>query len=167
MRRLLLLVVCLTACRTGALDADVQRAALRYVFVTRETNARLVVWADGARRGPVLEALGEPLVAPPAAVLLTDSAVGVPVVPIRRIDLDTLFRAHPDGWDAFFRAYPRTNGVVEVATPRYAGDRQTATVVVGRACGEHCMQGWRVHVRRDARGGWSATGVDFLRVPGT
>jgi hypothetical protein len=156
------------ACRTGALDAAVQAAALRAIFVERgESNARLVVWDDGAHAGPVLAALGEPLVAPLAPALFAEGAVGVSVERVRRRTLDSLFDAHPDGWAAFFRAHRGAYGVVEVATPRYAGDRRTATVVVGRSCGEHCRQAWRVHLRRDDVGAWRQTAVDFLRVPAT
>ncbi|MDQ6925366.1 MAG: hypothetical protein M3154_03925, partial [Candidatus Eremiobacteraeota bacterium] len=62
------------------------------------------------------------------------------------VDLVRLFRAHPDGWAAFYATFPGAPGLVELEHPVWTGD-SLATVVVGRACGEHCVNAWRVTMR--------------------
>jgi hypothetical protein len=150
-------------------DARVQGAALRHLFRERERAGRLVVWADAAEVGPVFAALGVPAdrvdrlaVGARAADGLT-AAVGVPVTLASATDMARLFREHADGWRAFYRQYAGTPGLVELGRVRYA-DR-TATVVVGRSCGEHCLHAWRVTLGAGAGGAWRATGVEPLRVP--
>ncbi|MBV9880340.1 MAG: hypothetical protein JO180_07585, partial [Gemmatirosa sp.] len=128
----LAIAVACTALRdTGG--ASAQRAALRHLFRDRAHDRALVLWADASRAGPVFEALGEPP-APPVAGTPADTSLGS-VVALRGHDLDTLFRAHPDGWAAFFAQHPGATGLLEVARAVRHGD--TATVLVGRACGEH------------------------------
>jgi hypothetical protein len=152
------------SCRAPTPDAAVQRAALRSLFVEREPNARLVLWVDEAHTGPVFEALGEPAAAP-ARALVADPSLGIPVDTVRERDLDSLFSANPDGWTAFFRVHPQSFGLIEVATPRYSAGGADAVVLVGRACGEHCRQAWRVRVGRGPNGAWRTRGVTFVRVP--
>jgi hypothetical protein len=98
--------------------------------------------------------------APPAVV------GAVPVVAVRRRDLDALFRAHPDGWKVFWTRYPGATGVIELSPVRLTGD--SAALVVGRSCGEHCRTAWRVRLGRDPHSApWRVTGVQFVVVPHT
>jgi hypothetical protein len=150
-------------------DARVQGAALRHLFRERERAGRLVVWADAAEAGPVFAALGVPADGadmPPVDARTADglaAAVGVPVTLASAIDMTRLFRENPDGWKAFYWANPGTPGLVELGRVRYAG--RTATVVVGRSCGEHCLHAWRVTLSAGGGGAWRATAVEPLRVP--
>lgn len=124
-------------------DARVQGAAGRELFVVREHARLLVVWHDVTERGPTFDLLGRDDAALDSAALAT--TVTIPVIRVRSADLVRVFRMHPDGWAAFYAAYPGTPGLVEFTRPVWAGD--TATVIVGRACGEHCFFAWRVTVR--------------------
>lgn len=143
-------------------DGAVQREAVRFLLRERARDDAIVLWSD-ATPGPVFETLGEPAAAPVAGVAGPTALGGVS--DIQRADLDTLFRAHPDGWRAFFAQHPGATGVIELSRVRYADDRRAATIVVGRACGEHCRQAWRVRVERRADGRWQATGLTFIGVP--
>ena len=139
------MLLALTACtRPHRGDAEVQGAAVRALFVTREHARQLVVWADPDEPGPTFDVIPHA----PARVDVGAVAAAVPtsVVPVRAADLARLFRAHPDGWAAFYATYPGAPGLVELARPVWSGDT-LATVVVGRACGEHCLNAWRVTVR--------------------
>ncbi len=166
----------------GAEQGAAQGAAIRHLFFERERAARVVLWADPAEPGPAFEALGR-APAPPADSAALARGVAAPVTLVRGADLRRLFRDHPDGWAAFYRRYPGAPGLVEVGPVLRAADGRTAEVVVGRACGEHCVNAWRVELRRaegrgakgedaaehDAagRGGaWRATRVTPLRVRG-
>ena len=129
----------------AAADAGVQAAAVRELFVTREHARQLVLWADPREAGPTFELLGAHDAGADPRTLA--SAIPVPVRSVIAANLARLFRAHPDGWAAFYVAYPGAPGLVELARPAWSGDT-LATVVVGRACGEHCFNAWRVTVRR-------------------
>ncbi len=138
-------VVVLTACsRPYRADADVQGAAVRELFFTREHARRLVLWADPDEPGPTFEVIYQDDARVDARAVA--STVPTSVIPVRAADLARLFRAHPDGWAAFYAAYPGAPGLVELARPVWSGDT-LATVVAGRACGEHCFNAWRVTVR--------------------
>ncbi len=129
---------------TAADEARIEGSALHELFVAREHARLLVAWTDAAERGPTFDLVGQddaPLDSSAVAM-----AVGIPITRVRSADLASLFRAHPDGWAAFYAAFPGAPGLVEVARPVWSGDG-AATVVVGRACGEHCFQVWRVTVR--------------------
>ncbi len=76
--------------------------------------------------------------------------------------MSAFFRAHPSGWDAWFAAHPANAGLIEVAEPRV--HRNDATVVVGRACGEHCRNAWRVTLKR-IRHEWVVQTIDVLPIP--
>jgi hypothetical protein len=91
------------------------------------------------------------------------AAVGIPVTLASATDMVRLFREHADGWRAFYRQYAGTPGLVELGRVRYAG--RTATVVVGRSCGEHCLHAWRVTVRAGGDRVWRVTGVAPFTVP--
>ena len=145
-RALVLAATSLGACaRPGhAADATIQGAAVRELFVSREHARQLVLWADPGETGPTFELLGVANASVDARAL--GAAIPAPVRPVRAATLAELFRAHPDGWAAFYVAYPGAPGLVELARPAWSGDT-LATVVVGRACGEHCFNAWRVAVR--------------------
>ena len=152
-RALVLAAAALGACaRPGhAADAAVQGAAVRELFVTREHARQLVLWADPGEIGPTFELLGAADAGADSGALA--AAIPAPVRPVRAAQLAALFRAHPDGWAAFYVAYPGAPGLVELARPAWSGDT-LATVLVGRACGEHCFNAWQVAVRAapDGRG---------------
>jgi hypothetical protein len=166
----------------GSDQGAAQGAAIRHLFFERERAARVVLWADPAEPGPAFEALGR-APSPPADSAALARGVAAPVTLVRGADLRRLFRDHPDGWAAFYRRYPGAPGLVEVGPVARAPDGRTAEVVVGRACGEHCVNAWRVELRRaDGRGAgdddtaaddaagrggaWRATRVTPLRVRG-
>ncbi len=131
------------ACGRGPADAEAQGAALRHLFREREHGRQLVVWAD-AEPGPVFAAAGlraAPLGAPAAAAVAR--ATGLPVTRVTGADMARLFRAHPDGWAAFYARYPGAPGLVEVGAAERGADGATL-VRVGRSCGEHCRHLWRV-----------------------
>jgi hypothetical protein len=144
----------------AACAGDPRDATLRELFLAHEHPRMLVVWAEPRDPGPVFAELGGDAVpervAPPASV------GGVPVVAVRRRELDALFGAHPDGWKAFYERYRGATGLVEISPVRTAGD--SATLVVGRSCGEHCRTAWRVRLSR-AGGAWRVTRVQFVAVP--
>jgi hypothetical protein len=166
----------------GSAEGAAQGAAIRHLFFERERAARVVLWADPGEPGPAFEALGR-APAPPADSAALAAGVAAPVTLVRGADLRRLFRDHPDGWAAFYRSYPGAPGLVEVGPVARAPDGRTAAVVVGRACGEHCVNAWRVELRRAAGpgagnddtaadgaagrdGAWRATRVTPLRVRG-
>ncbi len=144
-RRVATLALGLAGCTPvrHANDARVEAAAVHELFVTREHARRIVLWTDRAERGPTFDVLQARDADVDTAAL--GAAIPAPVVGVDAPDLDRLFRAHPDGWAAFFARYPAAPGLVELARPAWSGDT-LASVVVGRACGEHCFNAWRVTV---------------------
>lgn len=145
----------------------------------RERARSVVLWGDRAP-GLVFEALGtaELGVAPPGAASgarpvpdpvrpgeLAGLALPLPAAVTDGAAMTALFHAHPDGWAAFYRRHPGTAGLVELARPTVAAGGGQATLVVGRACGEHCRQAWQVTLARAPAGRWTVTGVVPLRVP--
>ena len=112
--------------------------ALREIFRARAHAAQLVLWADPVEPGPVLKAIGRPTSWDGRAVSAQE--IGVPVTALGASELERLFRAHSDGWAAFFRAYPGSPGLVEVTVVAAARDGRSAALLVGRSCGEHCRQ---------------------------
>lgn len=137
---------CLGACTPPrhTADAVVQGAAARELFFTREHARQLVLWADPDEPGPTFDVIGQRDARVDTAAVAT--TIPAPVIPVRSADLARLFRVHPDGWAAFYVAYPGAPGIVELAHPVWSGDT-LATVIVGRACGEHCFNAWCVTVR--------------------
>jgi hypothetical protein len=145
-------------------DARVRGAALRHLFRERERAGQLVVWADAREPGPVFSALGW---RPDLSVGRADADLAttpeLPVVGVTAADMARLFRDHPDGWTAFYRRYAGAPGLVEVGLVERS--RAGASVVVGRACGEHCLHAWRVSLSSGTGGTWRVTRVVPLRVP--
>lgn len=151
------LFLCAAAC--GRLkpveQADVARVAIRQLFLSRERASALTLWRDSA----VSLSLGA------APRLALDSATLSLPVPTGSEDTQTMgafFRDHPKGWDAWFDAHPANSGLIEVAMPSV--NDNDATIVVGRARGEHCRNAWRLTLKRK-RHEWVVQRIDVLSVP--
>ena len=146
----------------------VQRLALDTLFNGREHATRLVLWASDAGDGPALEALGAPLARPkvPRSIDVSRLVPSLPARVVSEADLTTLFRRHPDAWAAFFREHPGAPGLVELSPVRLSPDGRVAETYVGRSCGEHCRNVWRVRVSRAADGNWRVDTLEWVRVPG-
>lgn len=144
-------------------QAAIAGAALTTLFLEREHAGELILWDGTLREAPALSelALGDSL----------DVLRVVPVtlpVPVHTIGLDSLeahFRAHAEAWGAWYAAHPRSGGIVAVTAPlRAVNDAGRASVLVGRLCGDHCRQVWRVVARRDGET-WRTDSVSAVRVP--
>lgn len=156
-------------------------AALTALFVDRERSSEVLLWQDPVRDAPVFgNAAVRAVVAPyqhnparpsrarPFALAVIDSArlsLPIPWRPVRLATLEAHFREHAAGWDSWFRLHPGSTGVVEVTVPLPDGSsRERASLLVGRACGEHCRNAWRVTLRR-TDGVWRADSVVALPLP--
>ena len=147
---------------------DVQRVALGALFNGRERAQRLVLWESDAEDGPALEALRSTL---PRArtshrIDLARLAPSLPARTLTEAAVADLFRKNPDGWAAFFRENPGSSGLVELSPVWLSGDGDSATTHIGRSCGEHCRNAWRVSARRMGSR-WTVTDVQWVRVPGS
>ncbi|HUQ80794.1 MAG TPA: hypothetical protein VM076_06645 [Gemmatimonadaceae bacterium] len=154
------------ASRGHAADATtayaVQRLALDTLFNGAEHHERLVLWSTDAGDGPVLAALGPAVVRPgnPRVIDISKLTPSLPARVMTEGELGTLFRNNPDAWAAFFRENPGAAGLVEVSGVQLSADNERAVTYVGRSCGEHCRNVWRLVARRRPDGGWA---VDTLR----
>jgi hypothetical protein len=132
----------------------------RLVFVSR-ARTRAQLWADTTRAGPVFSVLGiRPSV---LASLRVPARTGATLHRITSDTMATIFRDNPDGWEAFFRRYPASSGLVEVSPVTFDGD-SLATVTVGRSCGEHCAVAWRLVVARGADGTLPIRTIEYLPI---
>ncbi len=139
----------------------VQSAVVSFLFLEREHARSIELWADSTRAGPVLSVLGIRSSVPDSLPVPTRTGASV-----HRITADTMaaiFRGNPDGWEAFFRRYPASSGLVELSPVTFSADT-LATVTVGRSCGEHCATAWRFVVSRNADGTWSIQKIDYVPV---
>ena len=141
-------------------------AALTELFARRERARSITVWEDGRRFAPTMAAFGgsfddaDTLALIATAQLALDVPFRVERTTLR--DMEASFRTDPEGWDAWFEAHPGNAGVVEIVRPRISGD--SAQIIIGRACGEHCRTAWRVRLARtDAP--WRVQSMEVLRVP--
>ncbi len=135
---------------------------MRELFLVRERPRVLVVWADPAP-GPVF-AESDSGFRPSRAERPPRRVGAVPVETVGQRELTALFRANPDGWEAFYARYPGALGIIEFAPAQV--DDDSASLVVGRSCGEHCRFVWRVQLRRVAAAQWRVarvTAVERLR----
>jgi hypothetical protein len=150
----------------ATLQAAVIGEALAELFARRERARSITVWEDGRRFAPTMAAFGgsfddaDTLALIRTARLKLDVPFGVERTTLR--EMEAFFRTDPEGWDAWFEAHPGNAGVVEIVRPRINGD--SALVVVGRACGEHCRTAWQVQLVRTG-GAWAVRSVEALRVP--
>jgi hypothetical protein len=144
-----------------------QRLALDSLFNGREHAGRLVLWATDAGDGPVFEALGALVPKPttPRRIDVARLGAALPARTITEAALATLFRENPDAWAAFFRENPAAAGLIELSPVRVSPDGQSATTYVGRSCGEHCRNAWRIVARR-LGSGWTIEALSWIRVPG-
>ena len=139
----------------------VQSAVVSFLFLEREHARSIELWADSTRAGPVLSVLGiRPSV---LASLRVPARTGATLHRITSDTMATIFRDNPDGWEAFFRRYPASSGLVEVSPVTFDGDSM-ATVTVGRSCGEHCAVAWRLVVARGADGTLPIRKIEYLPV---
>ena len=145
----------------------VQRLAVDSLFDGREHTGRLVLWATDAGDGPVLDALGSLVPKPdlPRAVDVSRLAASLPTHVMPESELAELFRRNPDAWAAFFRENPAAAGLVELSPVRQSPDGRTATTYVGRSCGEHCRNAWRIVAKRVGQH-WTIIDLQWVRVPG-
>jgi hypothetical protein len=150
----------------SAYEVEVLDATLTELFARRERARSITVWENGRRFAPTMAAFGGPfddadtLALIPAAHLELDVPFRVERTTLR--DMEAFFRTDPEGWDAWFEAHPGNAGVVEIVRPRIRGD--SAQVIIGRACGEHCRTAWRVRLARTGMP-WRVQSVEVLRVP--
>ena len=146
----------------------VYRLALDTLFTGRERARRLVIWPSDAGDGPTFEAL--PHLSEPAGARRTIDAerlgASLPARVMGEAELERLFRENPDGWAAFYAAFPGAPGLVELLPVRVSRDGRRAETYVGRACGEHCRNAWRVGVTRDPGGDWRVQVLEWIHVPG-
>jgi hypothetical protein len=166
----------LTACNENDADAAaapdaatthaVQRLALDSLFTSREHHRRIVLWATDAADGPVLEVLGTAVVRPvqPRAIDVARLAPALPARVMSERELTTLFRRNPDAWAAFFRENPGAAGLVELSPVRLSPDGQAAETIVGRSCGEHCRNAWRLRAQHGSAG-WHIDALQWLPIP--
>jgi hypothetical protein len=161
---------CARPSSSGADAAAIERAALRTLFLEREHGQQLVLLRTTRDSAPVLGDVDFPvtdaLVQPDMRLL----AMPVPVTVVTMHHVDSVFRANPDGWAAWYARYPVSSGLIEMTQPRMMIDsngRLAATLIVARSCGDHCRSAWQVSVRRDARGTWRTELVVPLRLPRT
>ncbi len=147
---------------------DVQRVALDSLFNGRERAQRLVLWESDAANGPVLEALRStlPRVRQSHTIDVARLAPSLPTRTLTEAAVADLFRKNPDGWAAFFREHPGSSGLVELSPVWLSGNGDSATTHIGRSCGEHCRNAWRVSARRMGSR-WTVTDVQWVRVPGS
>ena len=151
-------------------DAAVQRAALLTLFATREHAQRMVFWSDPVHESPtlgLLRAAGVPQVAaaPDTAAL----ALPMPVHLETLASLESHFQRHPDGWEAWFRRFPGSSGLVALTRPIWlpaaADGSARALLVVGRTCGEHCHSAWRITLARPVGAAWRTVAVVPIGLP--
>ena len=145
----------------------VQRLALDSLFNGREHAQRLVLWATDVTNGPALEPLGSVVTrsATPRTIDVTRLAPSLPARTLTEDAVADLFRRNADGWAAFYREYSGSAGLVELSPVWLAPDGSTATTYVGRSCGEHCRNAWRILARRQD-GRWRIEDLTWVRVPG-
>jgi len=156
-----------TACTAGG-DATrtVQRLALDTLFNGREHARELVIWSSETA-GPALEQILIDHGLEQHPVDVQKLASTIPANTIDEATLTRIFRDNPDAWAEFFRRYPRSSGLVELSPVRFSSGNTVAETYVGRSCGEHCRNAWRIVARRDETGTWTVTELRWLRVPGT
>ncbi len=149
---------------------SVQRAALLTLFVEREHAKRLVFWADSGHESPTVDLLRESGVS--LVSDLPDTAALALPMPVHVETLATLeqhFRDIPDGWEAWFRRFPASSGIVVLTRPVFlaksSDGMERAAVVVARTCGEHCHSAWRVTLQRGPDGAWQTVTVVPLTLP--
>jgi hypothetical protein len=142
-------------------NVDIARVAMKQLFVAREKAQAITLWRDrtvSLTLGALPLTDASPRVPLDSAALALSLRTGV----ADQASMEAFFRTHPAGWDAWFEANPGNAGLVEVAEPLVHDN--DASVVVGRACGEHCRSAWRLTLKR-IRHEWVVQQVTVLPVP--
>ncbi len=153
-----------------AMSAAIQRAALTSLFIEGERSTRLVLWSGDRLNAPALSLL------PGAGTRGDTLAVDVPDperlsmdIPTTRVtvrDVEALGREAANEWDGWLARNPGSGGIVELTRPRVRmGEPERATLVIGRACGQHCRSAWRLALVRDGAGAWHTSAVVPLPLP--
>jgi hypothetical protein len=156
-----------SGCRASDDPASaIQRLALDTLFNGREHARQLVIWSSDSA-GPVLETILAQQHLNYTRIDVKRLAPALPAIAVDEQALIDLFREHPDGWAEFFRRYPQSSGLVELAPVRFSSGNRVAEVFVGRSCGPHCQNAWRIVTRRDASGSWKISELQWIRVPET
>jgi hypothetical protein len=75
--------------------------------------------------------------------------VGVNVVLLTVDSLRAVFESEYDGWQAFYRHYPRSQGILELSRPAISDDRSRALVYAGNQYGYVEGSGWYFLLERD------------------
>ncbi|MEO7964864.1 MAG: hypothetical protein ABIT38_13255 [Gemmatimonadaceae bacterium] len=151
--------------------AAAERAAIVQLFLSYERPQQLVFWDGAPRDSPIFGeiALGDSL--NPRGVSPESLLLPIPVSVVHREELERLFHENADAWEAWYRLHPASGGVVEVTAPRLAPPSSarittssSASVVIGRLCGEHCRSAWNVTVEKK-HGEWIVKGVRPVALP--
>ena len=152
----------------GELAAQVHRLALDTLFDGRERARQLVIWATDGGDGPTFELLHveRDAARPPQPIDRMGLDTRLPVRIVDEREVERLFRENPDGWAAFYATYPGAPGLVELLPVRVFDAGRRAETWVGRACGEHCRNAWRVIAERGNDGPWRVQALEGIRVPG-
>lgn len=148
-----------TTTRQPTLARDIERDVLHDLFTIRERAARIVLYDGPVTTAPVFSQtpLPEGMVPSP----LSARALGVESISARA--LEALFRTHPDGWRAWYARFPGATGLIERTSPIVDGD--SAVLIVGRTCGEHCQQAWIITARRTAGTRWTVARREPFPLP--
>lgn len=147
-------------------EAEVVRASLVTLFSRRERAQSIAIWTDSRERSPTLSAFGGRFDAHDTLQLVDLPSGGgawpfaLEATSLR--DMQAFFKRAPAGWDSWFSSRQGSGGVVEIVRPRIAGD--SASIIIGRACGEICRGAWRVSLVREG-GVWRTHNVVVLTVP--
>ena len=104
--------------------------------------------------------------------------LGIPLDPATQMDqaawpglkqqMGALFRTRTrDAWVEFFRLFPLSSGLIELSPVRFSSGNRVAETFVGRTCGAHCQNAWRIVAKRDRSGAWKVAELQWIRVPRT
>ena len=142
----------------------VQRLALDTLFNGREHARQLVLWSSESP-GPTLELILSQQALEHTSIDIQRLEPTLPATAVDEQTLADLFRDHPDGWAEFFRRYSQSSGLVELSPVRLSSGNSRAELFVGRSCGEHCRNAWRIVAKRTASGAWRVAELQWIGVP--
>ena len=149
------------------------QAALARLFVSREHASSVLMWKGETTNAPTF---GEPTIrravglaqnvrsVDTTVIAVERISIGIPVVWVDLEMLEAHFNANPAGWDAWFRRFPGSAGIVEIVEPSRRDDG-TAVLFVGRACGEHCRSVWRLVMSKNSSSAWAVDSIFPLTIP--
>ena len=138
----------LIACQSpGDATFAVQCLALDTLFNGREHARELAIWSSDSA-GPVLEQISRQKNLTHQRTDVRRLAPTLPATAIDEATIARMFREHADGWAEFFRRFPHSSGLVELSPPHFSSGNSVGEMYVGRSCGPHCQNAWRVVARR-------------------